>query len=143
MDARFLIAFGFTCLSFSLFYMAHHLYQGMDFRTAMWMRIYQSAGMAFLFVPINTFAFAGLPMEKNNNGSGIINLFRNMGGDIGISFVTTYTARRSQAHQTALVGHTSQLNAAWQSRIDGATNALVHGNPGQRLGGDGALRGRP
>jgi DHA2 family multidrug resistance protein len=134
-DARYLIAFGFACLSLSLLYMTRHMYQGMDFKTATLMRVYQSAGMAFLFVPINTFAFAGLQMEKSNSASGIINLFRNMGGDIGISFVTTYIARRSQAHQTTLVGHASQLNQAWQSRIDGATNALVHGNPGRGSGG--------
>jgi hypothetical protein len=49
--------------------------------------------------------------------------------------VTTYIARRSQAHQATLVGHTSQLNPAWQGRIDGATTALIHGNPGHGSGG--------
>jgi MFS transporter, DHA2 family, multidrug resistance protein len=43
--------------------------------------------------------------EKNNQVSGIVNLARNMGGDIGIAFVTTLIARRSQFHQARLVEH--------------------------------------
>jgi DHA2 family multidrug resistance protein len=104
-DARYLIAFGFLILSAALFHMAHTLYPGIDFKTAVLIRIYQSAGLAFLFVPINTLAYAGVPPQKNNQVSGIVNLARNMGGDIGIAFVTTLIARRSQFHQARLVDH--------------------------------------
>ena len=38
-DARYLIAFGFTLLSVSLLHMAHTIYPGMDFRTAVWKSI--------------------------------------------------------------------------------------------------------
>jgi DHA2 family multidrug resistance protein len=102
-DARWLIAFGFSIISISLFHMAHTLYPGIDFRTAVLLRVYQASGLAFLFVPINTVAYQGIPPAKNNAVSGIINLARNMGGDIGIAFVTTVIARRSQFHQARLV----------------------------------------
>jgi len=46
-------------------------------------RVYQSAGMAFLFVPINVMAFYFIPKEKFNNATGIINLVRNIGGNCG------------------------------------------------------------
>ncbi len=52
--------------------------------------------MAFLFVPINTAAYAYLPQEKNNAASGLMNLARNIGGSVGISLVTT-TARPAYA----------------------------------------------
>jgi len=52
-DARYLIAFGFLVVSLSLFHMAHTIYPGMDFRTAVLIRCYQASGIAFLFVPIN------------------------------------------------------------------------------------------
>jgi DHA2 family multidrug resistance protein len=104
-DARYLIAFGFVILSISLFHMAHTIYPGIDFRTAVVIRAYQASGLAFLFVPINTLAYAGVPPQKNNQVSGIVNLARNMGGDIGISFITTLIARRSQFHQSRLVEH--------------------------------------
>ena len=104
-DSRYLIAFGFLILSAALFHMAHTLYPGIDFRTAVLIRMYQSCGLAFLFVPINTLVYSGVPPQKNNQVSGIVNLARNMGGDIGISLVTTLIARRSQFHQARLVDH--------------------------------------
>jgi DHA2 family multidrug resistance protein len=46
-----------------------------------------------------------VPPQKNNQVSGIVNLARNMGGDLGIALVTTLVARRSQFHQARLVEH--------------------------------------
>jgi DHA2 family multidrug resistance protein len=113
-DARYLIAFGFLVTSTALLHMAHTLHPGIDFRAAVLMRMFQASGIAFLFVPINSIVYNGIPPEKNNQVSGIVNLSRNMGGDIGISLVTTLIARRSQFHQSRLVEHvvpSGDLNA--------------------------------
>ena len=75
-----------------------------DFHTAMMARIYQSAGMAFLFVPINVMAFYFIPKEKINNATGIINLARNIGGSFGIANVVTLLARRTAVPS----GHSGQ-----------------------------------
>jgi DHA2 family multidrug resistance protein len=123
-DARWLIAFGFLVLSLSLFHMVHTLYPGIDFRTATLMRIYQSTGLAFLFVPINTVVYAAVPPEKNNQASGIVNLSRNMGGDIGIAFITTVIARRSQMHQSNLVAHLDPGSQELQSRLAAVARLL-------------------
>jgi DHA2 family multidrug resistance protein len=125
-DPRYLVAFGFLILSASMFYMASHLYQGIDFKHAILLRVYQSAGLAFLFVPINQVVFAGVPPEKNNAVSGIVNLSRNMGGDIGIAFVTTAIARRSQAHQADLAVHVTRFDTAITANLDRITAALQH-----------------
>jgi DHA2 family multidrug resistance protein len=123
-DPRFLIAFGFTVLSTSMFYMTRHLYEGIDFRTAVELRVFQSVGLAFLFVPINTLVYAGVPPQKNNAVSGIVNLSRNMGGDIGIAFVTTYIARRSQFHQSTLSAHTSSFDQPFATQLAAISRAL-------------------
>ena len=125
-DARFLIAFGFTILSIALYHMSRTIYPGIDFSTAVWLRIFQAAGIAFLFVPINTVVYAGLPPEKNNAVSGIVNLARNMGGDIGIALVTTLIARRSQFHQNVLAAHTDPMNKAFTAQLQGIAQALQH-----------------
>jgi DHA2 family multidrug resistance protein len=125
-DARLLIAFGFGVLSLSLLYMAHTLYPGIDFKTAVMLRVYQSVGLAFLFVPINTVAYAGVPSSKNNQVAGIVNLARNMGGDIGIALVTTLIARRSQIHQADLTSHLDPGNGILAARIAGISRALEH-----------------
>ncbi len=124
LDPRWLIAGGFGALSLALLHMARSLYPGIDFSTATWLRIYQAAGMAFLFVPINTVVYAGISPAKNNAVSGIVNLSRNMGGDIGIALVTTLIARRSQVHQANLAAHLDAGSQALLARIAGLTQAL-------------------
>jgi MFS transporter, DHA2 family, multidrug resistance protein len=123
-DARLLIGFGFVVLTWSLFFMTRHLYPGIDFRMAVELRIFQSVGLAFLFVPINTLVYAGVPPEKNNAVAGIVNLARNMGGDIGIAFVTTLVARRSQVHQSHLTAHTTLYDPQFAATLETVTRFL-------------------
>ena len=125
-DARKMLAFGFSVLSLSLLYMATHLSTEVDFGTVVSFRAFQSVGLAFMFVPINTLAYVGVPPEKNNAISGIVNLSRNMGGDIGIALATTMLARRAQVHQTALVAHASSFQAPFAERIRLGALALEH-----------------
>jgi DHA2 family multidrug resistance protein len=108
-----------------MFYMAKHLHTGIDFHTAVKLRAYQSVGLAFLFVPINTLVFAGMPPQKSNAISGIVNLSRNMGGDIGIAFVTTFVARRSQFHQSRLASHTSLYDPTFAAAVKSAAHTFT------------------
>jgi DHA2 family multidrug resistance protein len=99
-----------------------------DFRTMASARVFQAIGMAFLFVPINTAAYAFLPREKNNAASGLMNLARNIGGSVGISVVTTMLDRRTQMHLTNLASNLSLTNPALLAQIRGATQAMqAHG----------------
>src|SRR6185312_12600799 len=107
-STRLLVAIGFALMAWSLLYMSSHLYIGVDFKTATITRTFQMAGFAFLFVPVNTLAYAGFPPEKNNAVSGIMNLARNLGGSIGIAMFTTVAARHAQVHQADLVRHTTR-----------------------------------
>jgi MFS transporter, DHA2 family, multidrug resistance protein len=79
----------------------------------MWLRVMQSASLAFLFVPINSMAFRDIPPEKTNNASALINLARNFGGSIGIAFASTLLTRREQFHQSRLVEQLQNLNPAY------------------------------
>lgn len=123
-QARYLIAIGFVITAFALYRMTDIDLQ-IDFKTAVYWRIWQSAGMAFLFIPITTASYVGVPKEKNNDVAGMLNLSRNVGGTFGISFVSTFLARHSQAHQSFLVEHLTPFDASYQSTLHGATSALV------------------
>jgi len=125
-DPRFLVAFGFLVMSGSLFYMARKLNLQMDFLTAVELRCFQAAGLAFLFVPIQTLSYSGVAPQKNNQVSGIMNLSRNMGGDIGIAFVTTFIARRAQSHQANLSAHTTGYDAPFQAALAAMARAMEH-----------------
>ena len=123
-DARWLMSFGLIMLSVSLFHMTH-FDLGVDFRTVTLARVLQASGLAFLFVPINTAAYAYLPREKNNAASGLMNLARNIGGSVGISLVTTGLARRAQVHQANLAHNFSAGNPQFQARLHGLANTLT------------------
>ena len=122
-DARRLLIFGLCMLSFSLFHMTR-FDLAIDFRTVVIARMIQAAGLAFLFVPINTAAYAYLPREKNNAASGLMNLARNIGGSVGISFVTTMLDRRAQVHQSDLVKNLSATSPRLQSMLNGIAQSL-------------------
>jgi DHA2 family multidrug resistance protein len=127
-DARRLLFFGFTVLAFSLFHMTN-FDTSIDFRTVATARVFQAMGLAFLFVPINTTAYAFLPPGKNNAASGLINLARNVGGSVGISLVVTMLARRAQVHQSDLTHNLTAGSPQYQSMIAGATRVLeAHGS---------------
>lgn len=96
-----------------------------DFRTVAIARVIQALGLAFLFVPINTAAYAFLPPGKNNQASGLINLARNIGGSVGISFVTTMLARRAQVHQANLTARLNNGNTQFQTMIANTTHLLT------------------
>ena len=123
-DARKLIAFGFFVVGISLVNMMRFNLQ-VDFGTMMWARVLQAAGVAFLFVPINTAAYANLPREKSNAASGLINLSRNIGGSVGISFVTTMLARRTQFHQAALSEHMNPYNSHFMATWNNLTHSFA------------------
>jgi DHA2 family multidrug resistance protein len=122
-DARRLLLFGLAMVSFSLFYMTR-FNTLIDFRTLTTARVFQALGLAFLFVPINTAAYAFLPKGKNNAASGLINLARNIGGSIGISLVTTMLDRRAQVHQVNLAAHINSGNSNLKAMIDATTHML-------------------
>jgi DHA2 family multidrug resistance protein len=123
-DTRWLIGFGFFACGLGLIQMSGFNLQ-VDFRTAMWSRVVQSLGFAFLFIPINVSAFQHIPPDKTAYATGLMNLVRNIGGSTGIALATTMLARRSQFHQANLIGHLSPGNPAYQGFLDRTTQLGV------------------
>ena len=122
---RTLIALALLIEAFALYEMSQLSLQ-MSFSDAVWLRVIQSSGIAFLFVPITTVAYVGLPPGKNNNASALINLMRNLGGSFGISLAQTWLARRTQFHQARLVSHITPYNPQYQYTLQQITRALTH-----------------
>ncbi len=123
MDGRWLIVFGFSSTALALYHMTSWTLD-IDFKTAMMFRVYQAIGMGFLFVPIQTLCYIGIPQEKNNNVSGMTNLARNLGGSLGISAISVIVSRRAQYHQSVLASHTSQYDSTFQQSVAGFTQTF-------------------
>jgi DHA2 family multidrug resistance protein len=128
--AKYIIAGGFAGMVLALNHMSGINFD-IDPRTATLYRVYQAATLPFLFVPINTVSYIGMPREQNNQVSGMMNLARNIGGSMGISFLTTGLARLSQGYQNRLVGHATPSNPFFQERMTELQGALATTGPAQ------------
>ena len=122
-DVRLLVAIGLLLGGLSLLWMTS-FYLDVPFRFMMLTRILQAIALAFLFVPLNTMAFRSIPPAKTNNASALINLARNFGGSIGISFASTLLTRREQFHQSRLVETAQQLNSSYPEYASHLASAL-------------------
>ncbi len=124
-DARWLVALGFTMLAVSL-YIITGINLQIDFWHAMMLRVYQCAGLAFLFIPLNTLAYAGAAQEDNNQISGLVNLMRNVGGSVGISVAAALVTERAQLHQTRLVSTVTNYDPGMRAAIRNLAHQLTH-----------------
>jgi DHA2 family multidrug resistance protein len=133
---RYLVGFGLLVEAAALYHMTHFNAQ-ISYQQAMWARIFQAAGLGFLFVPINSVAYIGLPPGKRNHASALINLSRNMGGSFGISLAQTWLARRSQFHQVRLTEHLGPYDPNYHSTLHHLTHLFTGDNAAH--GGSPAL----
>jgi DHA2 family multidrug resistance protein len=124
-DPRVLVAVGFAITTYGLYRMTN-INQQINFGLAVSWRAVIALGLPFLFIPINTLCYSGIPQEKNNEVSGLTALSRNVGGSVGISFVTTLLARFSQRHQAMLIGHTVEGNTPFDRMRGALAGAWVH-----------------
>jgi MFS transporter, DHA2 family, multidrug resistance protein len=120
--AKYLIAFGWGTIALAMYISTRQTDLAMSFSSASLLRVYQSVPIGFLFVPISLAAFVGMPKEKSDAASGIVNFARNIGQSVGTSMVTTMLARREQFHQNRLVERAS--GSLYQNFIDSTTKSL-------------------
>ena len=101
---------------------------GTDYNHVALFRAVQGLGIAPLFVPVSQLAYSYLPKNKNNKASSITNLFRNQGGSVGIAFVTTLLARRTQYHHSVLAAHATPFQQRYRETLDRFSGYfLTHG----------------
>jgi DHA2 family multidrug resistance protein len=115
-DPRLMVMLGYLATAAGLYNLTRlDLYTSFGAIT-LW-RMLQVIGLPFIFIPISTLNYVGVPMEKNNQISSLSNFARNMGGSAGTALLTTYLARSAQVHQTNLASHLSASSFAVMSEI--------------------------
>lgn len=108
-DPRKLIFVGLTVGAWSMFSLSR-LNLNAGYWDIFWPQVIQGAAMAFLFIPLMTVSMSNIAKEKMGNATSIYNLMRNIGGSFGIATMTTFLARRNQAHQNQLISHISTFD---------------------------------
>ncbi len=124
---KYLMVLGLTGIALSMWY-STSLTPDASFDYFGWVRIYQTVGLPFLFIPINTVAYDGLPADKTNQASALMNVARNLGGSIGISLANVVLTQRTQFHQSRLAENASPTSPIFQSTLKSVTNYFMqHG----------------
>ena len=132
---RYLLAFALAVEAFGLWHLTHFNTQISFFDAALG-RVYLAIGIPFLFIPLTNAAYVGLKPEQTSQASAQLNVFRNLGGTLGISAVQTLLARREQSHQSRLVETLNPLNPDYSSAVQQAQANLAH-----NLGGPASQQG--
>src|SRR5271163_2580272 len=121
---KYLMVIGLSGIALSMWY-STSLTPDASFDYFGWVRIYQMIGLPFLFIPINAVAYDGLPPDKTNQASALMNIARNLGGSIGISTANVVLTQRTQFHQARLVENTIPSSPAFQSTLHQMTQYLM------------------
>jgi DHA2 family multidrug resistance protein len=124
---KYLMTIGLTGIALSMWY-STSLTPNASFDYFGWVRVYQMIGLPFLFIPINAVAYDGLPPDKTNQASALMNIARNLGGSIGISAANVVLTQRTQFHQARLVENTIPSSLTYQSTLSQMTKYFIaHG----------------
>jgi DHA2 family multidrug resistance protein len=114
---KYLIMAGAAIAALSMWHLTG-LTAGISYGYAALARIYLAFGLPLLFLPVTTASYDGVPQEKTNQASALINVARNIGGSMGVAMAQTLLAQRQQFHQTRLVEHIAPSSIGYQQTVD-------------------------
>lgn len=119
-DPRLMVMLGYLATAAGLYNLTR-LDLTTSFSTVTVWRMLQVIGLPFIFIPISTLNYVGVPRNKSNQISSLSNFARNIGGSAGTALLTTFLARQAQVHQSNLVAHIIPGSVAYQDFVSRAT----------------------
>jgi DHA2 family multidrug resistance protein len=116
LDLRLLVSFGCAIFAISCF-----MNTDMSYNTAhdqfMFANIVRAIGQPFTIVPVTGLAVATLARKDAGDGSALFNIFRNVGGSVGIAMLSTLVTRREQFHDLLIGESVTPYSLATQARV--------------------------
>jgi MFS transporter, DHA2 family, multidrug resistance protein len=126
-NPKFIVGLGIIVTAYSTLMMSRFNIAA-DFWTVLWPRVIMGIGIGMIFIPLTTLTLSSIRKEEMGNATSIYNLVRNLGGGLGVAFVSTMLSRRSQFHQNQLIEHLTPFDMTYQWSSQQAADALVqHG----------------
>jgi len=134
MDPRLMVCCGYIAVAAGLYNLTR-LSLDSSFGTITLWRALQVLGLPFVFIPISTLNYVGVPRNKMNQISSLSNFARNLGGSAGTALLTTFLARTAQVHQQQLAAHTGPGSVGYTRHLDAIAGMLRSGGmpPGQAM----------
>jgi DHA2 family multidrug resistance protein len=125
---RYLIAAGAAISAYAMYVMTR-INGDLGFWFFAASRIYVGIGLPLVFLPIIAASYDGVPPDKTDMASALINAARNTGGSIGISIANNVLAHREQFHQSRLVELANPATPQYQDTLKQAMDYFAaHGS---------------
>jgi DHA2 family multidrug resistance protein len=121
---KYLIAAGMFIAAASM-YQLTDVYGEVGFWFFAKSRMLLGVGLPLIFIPILAASYDGIPPNKIDMASALINAARNTGGSIGISIASNVLAHREQFHQARLAENAIPSNIQYQLTLHQLTQYFL------------------
>ena len=115
-DPRLTVMLGYLAVAAGLYNLTR-LDLNASFATVTFWRMLQVVGLPFIFIPISTLNYVGVPRDKSNQISSLSNFARNIGGSAGTALLTTFLARSAQVNQDSLASNITDGSYAMNNYV--------------------------
>ncbi len=126
---KYQIAAGAAIVAAGMYYLTN-LDADLNFGFFAWSRVIIGLGLPLMFIPITTASYDGIPANKTDQASALINVARNFGGSIGTSIANTQLLRRTQVHQSRIVESVGSWNPNYGRTLNEVTQYYMNQNGG-------------
>jgi DHA2 family multidrug resistance protein len=123
-DARLLVTVGLVLFSASSF-LNSSITSLSAYDQLRWTQIVRAFGMPLVIVPITTLATGSIEPAQSGSASALFNMFRNLGGSIGIAVLATQLDLREKFHSFRLGEAVSAFSSATTNQLMQFTQQLA------------------
>jgi DHA2 family multidrug resistance protein len=121
---KYLIMIGAIFVAISM-YQLTNVYGDIGFWFFARTRMVLGIGLPLIFIPILAAAYDGIPPNRVDMASALINAARNTGGSIGVSLASNVLQHREQFHQSRLIEHAIPSGPGYQETLQQATQYFL------------------
>jgi len=121
---KYLIATGAAIVAAAMYDLTN-VYGDLGFWFFATSRMLLGVGLPLIFLPVITASYDGLPPDKTDQASALMNVARNTGGSIGVSLASNVLAHREQFHQSRLIENVIPSSPQYQLTLQKVTQYFV------------------
>jgi DHA2 family multidrug resistance protein len=122
-DPRIMVCMGYLVTAAGLYNLTRLDLNAAYGTVTLW-RMLQVVGLPFIFIPISTLNYVGVPTNKMNQISSLSNFARNLGGSAGTALLTTFLARNAQVNQVTLAANVTSNSVPYRIYMQQMTEML-------------------
>jgi len=126
---KYLIMTGCVIIAISMYGLTD-VYGDLNFWFFARSRMVLGVGLPLIFIPIIAASYDGIPPNRVDMASVLINAARNTGGSIGVSIASNVVAHREQFHQARLIENAVPASVGYQDALQQVTKFFqAQGSP--------------